>query len=72
MPSKKPYIQIRTTDELIEKFRKICLENNRSISNMGETIIREFIEQHERQREGMAEEKQESTISPKSLVSKIG
>ena len=47
MPSKKPYIQIRTTDETIKKFDYIASKNNRSMSNMGETIILEYIQQYE-------------------------
>lgn len=47
MPSKKPYIQIRTTTETITKFEKIADENNRSMSNMGETIIKDYIKEYE-------------------------
>lgn len=49
MPSKKPYIQIRTTTETITKFEKIADENNRSMSNMGETIIKDYIKKYELQ-----------------------
>lgn len=47
MPSKKPYIQIRTTETIIKKFDRIADENNRSMSNMGETIIKDYIKNYE-------------------------
>ena len=47
MPSKKPYIQIRTTDQTIKKFEVIAEKNNRSMSNMGETIIKDYIRSYE-------------------------
>lgn len=47
MPSKKPYIQIRTTEETISKFDYIAKENNRSMSNMGETIVKNYIKAYE-------------------------
>ena len=47
MPSKKPYIQIRTTEKTIKKFEKIAEENNRSMSNMGETIVLDYIQKYE-------------------------
>ena len=47
MPSKKPYIQIRTTETTIKKFDIISNENNRSMSNMGETIILDYIKSYE-------------------------
>ena len=47
MPSKKPYIQIRTSEETIKKFEHISTKNNRSMSNMGETIILEYITNYE-------------------------
>lgn len=47
MPSKKPYIQIRTTDTIVKKFDFIANENNRSMSNMGETIIKDYIKSYE-------------------------
>jgi len=49
MPSKKPYIQIRTTDEIIKKFDYISKLDNRSMSNKGETLIIEFIKEYEAQ-----------------------
>ena len=47
MPSKKPYIQIRTTNEIIEKFKIIAETENRSSSNLGETIIKDYIHKYE-------------------------
>lgn len=47
MPSKKPYIQIRTTETTIKKFDYIANKNNRSMSNMGETIILDYIQKFE-------------------------
>lgn len=47
MPSKKPYIQIRTNEKTIKKFEYISDKNNRSMSNMGETIILEYIDKFE-------------------------
>ena len=47
MPSTKPKIVIRTTDEVIQKLSYIAGKNNRSVSNQGETIIKDFIAQYE-------------------------
>ena len=49
MPSKKPYIQIRTTEDTIKKFDSIAKKDNRSMSNMGEKIIKDFIENYEKE-----------------------
>lgn len=49
MPSTKPKIVIRTTDELIEKFEIIAKNENRSMSNLGETILLQYIENYEKQ-----------------------
>ncbi|MBQ2744853.1 MAG: hypothetical protein IJF37_04470 [Lachnospiraceae bacterium] len=48
MPSNKPKIVIRTTDELIAKFDIIAKQENRSMSNLGETIIKLYIENYEK------------------------
>ena len=68
MPSKKPIIAIRTTDEIIEKFQKICDEESRSMSNLGELLIKKYIKEWE--------EKQERTEHKekleKSSISKTG
>ena len=47
MPSIKPKIVIRTTDEIITKFDVIAKGENRSMSNLGETIIKQYIENYE-------------------------
>lgn len=49
MPSKKPYIQIRTNDDIVKKFEHIADYNNRSMSNMGETIIKDYIREFEKE-----------------------
>lgn len=48
MPSTKPKIVIRTTDEIISKFDIIAKGENRSMSNLGETIIKQYIEGYEK------------------------
>jgi predicted transcriptional regulator len=47
MPSKKPILTIRTDEELIEKLREISEQENRSMSNLAETILREYVVSHE-------------------------
>ncbi len=49
MPSNKPKIVIRTTNELIEKFEIIAKSENRSMSNLGETILLQYIDNYEKQ-----------------------
>lgn len=49
MPSQKPTIMIRTTQEIKEKFDYICNKERRSMSNQAEKIIIEFIETYESQ-----------------------
>ena len=49
MGSKKPYIQVRTTDEIISKFGIIASKDNRSMSNLGEKLIKDFIEEYEKE-----------------------
>lgn len=48
MPSNKPKIVIRTDPEIIEKFEYIAKKDNRSMSNLGETIIIDFINKFEK------------------------
>ncbi|PPK82244.1 hypothetical protein BXY41_103460 [Lacrimispora xylanisolvens] len=59
MPSKKPILTIRTTEELIERLRKLSEEQNRSISNTAETILKNYLDE--------LEAKQEKTERKKSL-----
>ena len=44
MTSKKPYIQIRTTNEIIQKFSYIADHDKKSMSNLGEIVVRKYIE----------------------------
>lgn len=47
MPSKKPVIAIRTDDNTMKKFQMICENENRSMSNYGETLIKQTIKAYE-------------------------
>lgn len=47
MPSVKPKIVIRTDDDVIAKFQTIAEIENRSMSNLGETLIKNFIKEYE-------------------------
>lgn len=47
MPSKKPIIAVRTTEEIIEKFAIICQSENRSMSKQAEKMITDLIKQYE-------------------------
>jgi len=59
MPSKKPILTIRTTEKLIERLRTASERQNRSISNMGETIIKEYLDNYEVEQErGVKKEKE--------------
>ena len=49
MPSKKPFIQIRTDEETIKKFQHIAEKDNRSMSNLGETLIKKCISTYEKE-----------------------
>lgn len=64
MPSDKPKIVIYTDKEIIEKLDLIASKQNRSRGNMGETIIKEYIEQYEKEHGRIA--------SAELSVSKIG
>lgn len=48
MPSNKPKIVIRTDEEIIKKFETIAKRENRSMSNLGETIIKQYIDGYEK------------------------
>lgn len=64
MPSDKPKIVIRTTQEIIDKLDIIAKNENRSRGNMGEKIIEEYINNYE---------KRQGKINTNNLsVSKIG
>ena len=47
MPSKKPLLGIRTDAETIKKLKEIAEKDNRSASNLGEKIIKEWIKKYE-------------------------
>ena len=49
MPSNKPVIMIRTTSEIIEKFKIISQEENRSMSKQAEKLIIELIRKYEKE-----------------------
>lgn len=49
MPSNKPVIMIRTTAETINKFKVICKEENRSMSNQAEKLILDMIRAYEKE-----------------------
>lgn len=49
MPSNKPVIVIRTTDEIINKFKIICEEENRSMSKQAEKMIQDLIKKYEKE-----------------------
>ena len=47
MPSKKPIIAVRTTEDIIKKFTFICEKEKRSMSKQAEKMIIELIETYE-------------------------
>lgn len=47
MPSNKPIIAVRTTQDIIEKMRIISEENGRSISKETELLVKEHIKKYE-------------------------
>lgn len=47
MPSKKPQILIRTTEENKRKIEAIAEEQKRSVSNLMEIIIEEYLKKYE-------------------------
>lgn len=48
MPSDKPQILIRTDKELITKLDIIAKKSNRSRANLAETILKQYVEQYEK------------------------
>lgn len=59
MPSKKPYIQIRSDEFTIKKFALIAENDCRSMSSLGEYIIKQYIKNYETEHgEIMIEEEQ--------------
>lgn len=49
MPSDKPQILIRTDKELITKLDIIAKKQNRSRANLSETILKEYVENYEKE-----------------------
>lgn len=47
MPSKRPAIMIRTNSTIINKFKVISEEQNRSMSNLAETLVIQCIKDYE-------------------------
>lgn len=47
MPSKKPYIQIRSDELTIKKFSYIANNECRSMSSLGEYIIKQYLQAYE-------------------------
>lgn len=48
MPSQKPQILVRTSGETKNKLQKIAENNKRSVSNMAEIILEEYINNYEK------------------------
>lgn len=47
MPSNKPIIAVRTTQEIIEKMKVISEENGRSVSKEVELLVKRHIQRYE-------------------------
>ena len=47
MPSNKPIIAVRTSNDIIEKMKVIADENNRSVSKETELLIKKHIKRYE-------------------------
>ena len=65
MPSEKPRLVIRTSPDVINEFERICKLEDRSMSNMGERIIKQFITNYQAQerREEQKNKLEQSSIS---------
>ena len=71
MPSKKPILTIRTTQDLIDRLQKLSEFENRSMSNMGETIIKEYLDNWELNQKSQQERVEQKHKLTESSVSKI-
>ena len=49
MPTKKPVIQTVVDENIYKKFKEICNREDRSESKMAAIIIRQYIEQYEKE-----------------------
>ena len=71
MPSKKPILTIRTTQDLIDRLQKLSEFENRSMSNMVETIIKEYLDNWELNQKSQQERAEQKHKLTESSVSKI-
>ncbi|WP_418840610.1 hypothetical protein [Roseburia inulinivorans] len=67
MPSNKPIILVRTTEETIDKFKVICQEENRSMSKQAEKMILDLIKDYE-QKNGTINVKNINVIDNKGTI----
>lgn len=67
MPSNKPIILVRTTEETIDKFKIICQEENRSMSKQAEKMILDLIKDYE-QKNGTINVKNINVIDNKGTI----
>lgn len=49
MPTKKPIIQTVVDEDIYDKFKEICKREDRTESKMAAIIIRQYIEQYEKE-----------------------
>ena len=64
MPTKKPMIQTVTEEDIYNKFKEICKREDRTESKMAAIIIKQYVEQYERENGRVSE--------PGVSISKIG
>jgi len=64
MPTKKPVIQTVIDEEIYKKFKNICEKEDRTESKMAAIIIKQYVEQYEKEHGRIA--------SAELSVSKIG
>lgn len=64
MPTKKPIIQTVIDEEIYNKFKEICKREDRTESKMAAIIIRQYVEQYEKENGRVSE--------PGVSISKIG
>lgn len=48
MPTKKPIIQTVVDEDIYNKFKEICKREDRTESKMAAIIIRQYVEQYEK------------------------
>lgn len=49
MPTKKPIIQTVVEEDIHKKFKEICKKEDRSESKMAAIIIKQYVEQYEKE-----------------------